>query len=76
MAQQTRISRLQAPVKKDKYSSSATGFRKFTPTSFPPQKRSSVPGFTDFTSIPPEPEFLMTEDNNGISTENNNNLIS
>jgi len=71
MAQQTKISRLQAPQQKKPYT-----LLKAPAVSFPPQKRSSLPGSTSYSWIPPEPEPIVTELNEPLITENDNNILA
>lgn len=71
MAQEKKKSLYGTSTQKQKYS-----FFKPSPVSFPPQKRSSLPGSTSYSWIPPEPEPIVTELNEPLITENDNNILA
>lgn len=63
-------SRLQASAQQPSYSSNISGINNRSQSSFPPQKRSSVPGFTNYSAIPPVPQILLAENDDFVITEN------
>lgn len=68
-------SRLKPATQQGGYLAELSGIVKRPQTSFPPQKKMPLPGFTYYFTVPPLPQILLSENNESIITENDDTII-